>query len=864
LGIKVVSIAAQFYLISLVKKCQFSLTINASCISFALIYIFNQMTLTIYKRKISSYWLFAILMLINFNAFSNQPSSEIYVDVQKLSSLKKVLYIAAHPDDENTRALAWFSLSEHAETAYLSLTRGDGGQNLIGEELSEDLGVLRTQELLAARSFDRAQQYFSKAVDFGYSKSAEETFDKWGKEAILADVVLMIRKFQPDVIITRFPPDERGGHGHHSASAILAIEAFDKAADSTFLPEQVEKYGVWKTTSIYWNASNWWNKDLDKLAANNPKYIIKDIGGYNELLGMSYNEIGTLARSQHKCQGFGAIVERGSRTEFFEHLGGELLKSDFFEQSTKTWTTIINADFEKQLNQLLADFDFLQPENNVDALLTLKKQLELLPNSDFKTNKLKLCNQIIFDCLGLYADIVSPDYAIAAEAFAEVTVQIINRSDVEVALTKVNQEPTQYKLAKNAMTTHKMVIWNKQPIAHPYWLNQPFTNVFTVENEADVLKAANDAPFEFPIELLIKGSVVQVSLPVEYVWQDPSYGERRRATVSTPKFTVNFNPKLMMLTPGQTKSIELKVHSFVEDLEDTIQIQVPEFWEISQTKIPIQLAKKHDELFITIQITAKANSKKGQLVLKNNKDQLLKSFTEITYDHIPTQVLFKSAIMESIKIDAKINPGKIAYIKGVEDGIPQAIEQLGFPLQTFEVKDLSSIDLKQFQTVILGIRIYNVLPELKNFDSQLFDYVEQGGNLVMQYITASRSELDNKFGGPIPFEISRNRVTEEDAAVTFLHPEHSLMNFPNKITAKDFDFWVQERGLYFANNWAENYQPLFAWNDEGEEPQNGALIVAKHGKGQFIYTGISFFRLLPNGVEGAYRLFANLLSYERK
>jgi LmbE family N-acetylglucosaminyl deacetylase len=805
-----------------------------------------------------------IFLSASFTAFSNQPSSEIYVDLQKLNSLKKVLYIAAHPDDENTRALAWFSLSEHAETAYLSLTRGDGGQNLIGDELSEDLGVLRTQELLAARSYDRAQQYFSKAVDFGYSKSAEETFDKWGKEVILADVVLMIRKFQPDVIITRFPPDERGGHGHHSASAILAVEAFHKAADTTYLPEQVAKYGIWQTTSIYWNASNWWNKDLDKLAANNPKYLIKDIGGYNELLGMSYNEIGTIARSQHKCQGFGAIVERGSRTEFFEHLDGEMLQSDFFEQSTKSWTSLVNAEFEKKLSQMLQDFNFLNPEKNVDALLEIKSNLEKMQDSDFKNEKLKLCNQIIFDCLGLYADIVSAGFAVAQGENATLNLQIINRSDVAINLVKVNGKVTNQSLLKNVLTTEKIAFQNNQPISHPYWLNHPFTNVFTVENESDYLKAANDITFELPVELLINGAIVQVFLPVEYVWQDPAYGERRRALISTPKFSVNFNPKLIILPPGQTKTIELKVHSFVDSLTDEIWIDAPDSWEVKPSKIPVQLQKMHDEFFATVEIKATEKSQRGSLVLKNSKGEMLKSFTEITYDHIPTQVIFKPATMECIKIDAKIKPGKVAYIKGVDDGIPLAMEQLGFEVHTFEVKDLSSINLNQYQTVVLGIRIYNVFPELRNFENQLFDYVAQGGNVVMQYITASRSELDNKFGGPLPFEISRNRVTEEDAAVTFLEPDHSLLHFPNKITAQDFDFWVQERGLYFANNWDSNYLPLLAWADREEEPKNGALIVAKHGKGQFIYTGISFFRLLPNGVEGAYRLFANLLSYASK
>ena len=340
------------------------------------------------QTEMKSNPLLLLFFLFSFSSYSNEGSSSIYVKLQKLHSLKRVLYVAAHPDDENTRALAYFSLGEKAETAYFSLTRGDGGQNLIGDELSEDLGILRTQELLAARSHDGAKQYFSRALDFGYSKSAEESFNLWGKEELLHDLVLTIRQFQPDVIITRFPPDERGGHGHHTASALLAIEAFNMAADENFLPQQVRKYGVWKTNSIYWNTSYWWDKDIQNMAEDDPNYILMDIGGYNAELGMSYNEIGTIARSQHKCQGFGAIVERGSRIEYFKHLDGKKMKS-FFDHNEKSWSDIISSEFEKNLDNLITDFNFKDPSENVPALLKILKNLETLPDSFFKNEKIK-------------------------------------------------------------------------------------------------------------------------------------------------------------------------------------------------------------------------------------------------------------------------------------------------------------------------------------------------------------------------------------------------------------------------------------------------------------------------------------------
>lgn len=808
-------------------------------------------------------FLTCLLAALTFNAYSNQPSSRIYSDLQKLASLNKVLYIAAHPDDENTRALAWFSLSEHAETAYLSLTRGDGGQNLIGGELSEDLGVLRTQELLAARNYDGAEQYFSKAVDFGYSKSAEETFEKWGKAEILADVVLMIRMFQPDVIITRFPPDERGGHGHHTASAILAIEAFEKAADPNFLPGQVDEYGTWETTSIYWNASSWWNPELAEFAANNEDYLVKDIGGYNKLLGMSYNEIGTIARSQHKCQGFGAIVERGSRIEYFEHLAGVKLKEDFFEKSARSWSSLIDYDFEKGLENLLNTFNFQRPEENVDQLLILQNQLKQLPNSTFKQDKLSQINQLILDCLGMYAEVNSSDFALVQGQTVELTATVLNRSPREVILKSLNGQSKELVLEQDQPLEESFSFKNNEPITNPYWLNHPFENVFTIDDESNLLKAENDDAFISSITFSIGENSLELELPVEYKWRDPAFGERRRDAISTPRYTVNFDPSSVILQPGQTKVIELEIYSFTDSLNDEILLDAPDFWELDQTQIKVNIPEKHGSRFARIELTATEASERGYLTLKDSKGDVLKSYTTISYDHIPTQVIFKDSQLETVKIDAAIKPGKIAYIKGVEDAVPRAIEQLGFDLDLFEVSDLSTLDLSEYQTVVLGIRIYNVHGELRNFEDKLFDYVAAGGNLVMQYNTASRRNPGVKYGGPIPFELSRNRVTEEDAAVTFLEPEHRIMNYPNAITQQDFEDWVQERGLYFADNWDEAYTPLFSWHDTGEEPQLGAIIVAEHGDGQFIYTGISFFRALPNGVEGAYRLFANLLSYEQ-
>lgn len=811
------------------------------------------------------------LILIIFTLSSvftsaNEGNGEIFVNLQKLHSLKRVLYVAAHPDDENTRALAWFSLGEKAETAYFSLTRGDGGQNLIGDELSEELGVLRTQELLAARSHDGAKQYFSRAVDFGYSKSAEESFELWGRETLLSDLVLIIRKFKPDVIVTRFPPDERAGHGHHTASALLAIEAFSKAADTKYNPEQVTAFGTWQATSIYWNTSYWWDENIKDLSEGDPDYLITDIGGYNTQLGMSYNEIGTLARSEHKCQGFGGIIERGSRIEYFKHFGGEKLSNSFFEKTNDTWTDLADAQLETDFQSALDNFDFVTVSNNVPTLLKILKRLKELPSSYTMDEKIQRCETIIQDCIGLHVEVVGEDFSFIQGSAVTFKANLINRSELAITLSKVELSTGETlgfeeKLLLNELLALDLTSNGKTEISNPYWLNEPFTTLFKVNDPSNFCAPESKPSITVNFTFLVEKETFSISIPATYKWRDPSYGERRRPLICTPSFTASFEQDQLLMKAGERKEIRVKVKSFKDSLDETIYLSEPNGWTITPNKIEVQLNGIHTEEWFVFTVEASLKAKSGAIFITQDGGDQTPNYSEIAYDHIPTQALFRTASMQCTAIDAKINKGRVAYIKGVDDAVPQAIEQLGFELDFFEVKDIPSIDFSNYQSVVLGIRIYNVHPELLNYSERLNQYVEIGGNLVMQYNTAYRS-LEGKQFGPYPFDLSRNRVTEEDAEVTFLEPKHQIMNSPNKITKTDFDSWVQERGLYFANNWDEKYTPLFSWADKGEDAQTGALIVTKYGKGQFVYSGISFFRELPNGVVGAYRLFANILSYQ--
>lgn len=809
-----------------------------------------------------------LLLLLSVSSFAQKTSSQLYSDLQKLASLKRVLYIAAHPDDENTRALAWLSNGENAQIAYFSLTRGDGGQNLIGNELGAELGILRSQELLAARKIDGAKQYFSRAVDFGFSKSAEESLNKWGKEQVLADAVKVIREFKPDVIITRFPPDERAGHGHHTASAMIALEAIDKAADKTYMPAHLKDLKPWKTTSVYWNASTWWNKDLATTAANNPDYLVFDIGAYNPILGKSYNEIGTEARSQHKCQGFGAIIERGELNEYFQYLKGEKLKENFFEKSTRTWSKLGNNEVEKDLNNLLKNFDFKTPQNNVWALLKIYKELKNINDNVIREEKNAQCEELIKNSLGLYIELLGNDYSYAIGEKMDLSLNILNRSNQKIQLKSVEVNGEEIPLKETELAYNKEVstpinIVASNEFYNPYWLKNAYKDLYQITDYSQIGKPESTPSITGKIKLSLADEDFIYDVAGIYKWREPSYGEKRREIVVTPNMAVTLDKQSLIAQTGESKHIKINVKAFKDSISDKVIINAPKGWKLSQSKFNLELTKKHEEQFFELVLTPLNEAVSGELSLTDENGKAIQIIHEIAYNHIPTQVFFSDAKINLVKLNAKIVKGKIGYIKGVEEKVPQAIEQLGFDVTVMEVEDLASTDLSQFNTIVAGIRVYNVKPELINYKPQLMEFVKQGGNYIVQYNTASRSGDNNKEFGPYPFELSRERVTEEDAKPTFTNPNHDLLNKPNKITQKDFENWVQERGLYFAKSWDKNYETIISWHDTNEEPLEGSLIVTNYGKGHFIYTGISFFRELPAGVEGAYRLFANLLSYGR-
>ncbi|MCO6499258.1 MAG: PIG-L family deacetylase [Vicingus serpentipes] len=807
-----------------------------------------------------------------FCSFSQQQlnSAEIKLALKKLNKLSSVLYIAAHPDDENTRLIAYMANEEMARTAYLSLTRGDGGQNLIGTEKGALMGVLRTQELLEARKIDGGEQFFTRAVDFGYSKTPEETFQKWDKDKVLADVVWTIRKFRPDVIITRFPPTSRAGHGHHTASAILAEEAFDLAGDPKFFPEQLKHVAIWQPKRLFLNVSTWWDKELPEKAKNAPdQYLTIDIGTYNTLLGKSYAEIAAESRTMHKSQGFGTGKERGSKLEYLQLIKGEPFQTSVFDGIDVIWNKIQGGtEIEKLIIEANTNFNAEQPENIVPELLKTYQLINQLPNTvKWKESKLKNIQNIIESCLGLFIEVTTEDYSIAKGNNIQLKSTILNRSNLKLELSSIkiagNDTIVQVILGNNQPQEYEHnVTTTAFPLSHPYWLNNDYEGLFKVDDQNQIGVPENTAAI--PVEYVFKlnGVVFPVHRSVTYKWTDRVKGEIYRPFVVLPKITANIAESVYIFSSDKSKEVRVTLKAHQSNIKGNVALQLPEGWKSEPSSIPYELKEKNEEKIIVFNITSSSKESVGEVsVLLSNVKERVKSLTTIEYDHIPTQTLLPDAKAKLVRLNVAIKGEKIGYIQGAGDEVPVTLEQLGYNVTMLDEASIKNNDLAQFDAIVCGIRAYNTNKYMTTIYNKLMEYVKNGGNYVVQYNT--NRGLEEEKIGPYPFKLSRDRVTVEEAKTTYLASEHAILNTPNKITDKDFDNWIQERGLYFPNEWDNNYTPILGWNDPNEEMTKGSLLVASYGKGSFIYTGISFFRELPAGVPGAFKLFANIVSYRK-
>ncbi|MES2732744.1 MAG: PIG-L family deacetylase [Bacteroidota bacterium] len=826
--------------------------------------------------KNTTFRLLAPLLFLNAFCLSLQaqplkslPSGEIQLALKKLNVLGAALYIAAHPDDENTALLAYLAKDKLVRTGYLSITRGDGGQNLIGPEQAELMGLIRTQELLQARRIDGAEQFFSRANDFGYSKSTEEALQVWGKEKVLSDVVWVIRKFQPDVIISRFPPNANAGHGHHSASSVLAEEAFKAAADPKRFPEQLKFVKIWQAKRLVWNS---YNPNFTGGAPDSTrKYVPIEIGGYSPLLGKSFTEIAGESRSMHKSQGFGSAKSRGVRIDYLQHTLGEPAQKELFDGVNLGWSRIKGGeDVEKLFEQAYRDFRPDNPALTVPVLLKAYQQLQagVLADNAWAARKREEVANLLVACAGLWYEANATGYASAPGAAVKVNVNVVERSDLGLKLEKISflgakkDTVTNLTLENNKGINLPFTVDLPTNIAYtqPYWLANPHEKGMYTVNDLQQIGWPEKAP-DFAAELTfsLAGQSLTFRTPVTFKRTDPVDGEVYRPFEIRPEVSANIADKVYVFADQQPKPVVVSLKSALADASGEASLELPKGWLAEPKSISFALKNQFDEQTIRFKVTAPAGASEATLkVLVKTKNGIFSQGVKtIDYKHIPAQTLFAPAEAKLVKLDIKTKGTHIGYIAGAGDDVPAALKQIGYRVTLLTEAEMSR-DLSGYDAIVVGVRAYNTEGRLKYFRQELMDYVNAGGNLVVQY-QVDRGLVTEDIG-PYPFKISRERVTVEEAPITFLKPESPLLNVPNKITQKDFDGWIQERGTYFSDKWDEKYEPILSSNDPGEKTLNGGLLLARYGKGTFIYTGYAFFRQLPAGVPGAYRLFANLIS----
>jgi LmbE family N-acetylglucosaminyl deacetylase len=814
----------------------------------------------------------ALLLIMQAEAqTATTTPGEILLGLQKLNTVGSVLYIAAHPDDENTRLLAWLANERKLRTGYLSLTRGDGGQNLIGKEQGEMLGLLRTQELLAARRTDGAEQFFTRANDFGFSKNPDETFTIWNRDSVLADVVWTIRKFRPDVIICRFPTTGEGGHGHHTASAILAQEAFDAAADPRRFPHQLAWVSTWQPRRLFWNTFNFGTTNTTA-----PNQLKIDVGGFNPLLGKSYGEIAAESRSFHKSQGFGTARSRGEAIEYFKQLKGDSVKGDLFEGINQAWSRIPAVAKLGPLTAAVAkSFNPQSPEASVPQLIAIHKALSTLSSSDatveyWKAQKLKETEALIVAASGLWLEAAATDYTAIPGKPVTFNTQILSRRMSNVTLNGISwlsgsDTTTAIKLGKNVLYTfaHTETLNPGIQYSNPYWLAEEHTpGMYIVKAPLMIGKPENDYGPRVTYDLTINGQRLKINRPVVYKSVDPVKGEIYRPLEVLPPVTIGLSDKVMIFRDTAMKQLFVTVKANTAGVSGSLVIPNAEGWKLRIINPSFTLANKGDEARIQVMITKMPGGagQKLPVMVSVNGASYGKSIRRLEYDHVPYQFMLSDAQVSLVTIDLKKRGKNIGYIAGAGDDVPASLSQVGYNVTMLTDDILASGNLSQYDAIVTGVRAYNVNDKLPRYHDRLMDYVKGGGNLIVQYNTNTRLGPMTAKPGPYPFTIANQRVTDEHAAVTFVNPNHPALNYPNKITQQDFEGWIQERGIYFATDIDKRYETVLSMNDKGENPNEGSVIIGKYGEGNFVYTGLVFFRQLPAGNTGAYRLFVNLLS----
>ncbi|MNU30870.1 Mycothiol S-conjugate amidase [compost metagenome] len=787
--------------------------------------------------------------------FRPQPSSAIFQELQQLQRLGTVMYIAAHPDDENTRLIAYLVHHDHINTIYLSLTRGDGGQNILGNEQGAALGLIRTNEMMRARQLDGAGQLFTQFVDFGFSKSPDETFSFWNREEVVNSVKQAIQQYRPDVLICRFPTTGEGGHGQHTASAIAAKLAFEELQAST-------DPNVWKPRRLLFNAFKFGTSNTIREGQ-----FLLPINQYDPLLGESYGELAGRSRSEHKSQGAGTPQTYGIANENFEVLGGAPMSKSLYDGVDTSWNRVGAPQIGKQIAAVINRFDFAHPEKSVDALLKIRKQVAAVngKNAFWSKTKLEELDRIILHCAGIQAEALAAKPTVSSGDSLPVTVNVTSRMNgVQLAAVYYRDQhnciPAATAIGNDSVRTllFSFPVTAQVPLTEPFWMQQEPKEHKYIYPAPYKNEALNIPHFVLSLQINIGAEVFTLPVPISYKQLNPTRGDVIEPVRVMP--VADLEPLQPMLVAEPQKDLQTSVRITLRQPIDQATLLVYQGKDVVARKALSALAKDSRSVVdITIPAAALKQGPVLKYVLQAGNQQYDKTLHLIQYDHIPALQYFEpaqSVLMQKIWVAPKVQ--KIGYIAGAGDKVAEALSLSGFDVSMLSDADLSHpAGLAKYDVIVCGVRVANVRKDLARYMPGLWQYVAQGGRVVMQYNTSMGLELPEF--SPLPLSLSRDRITDEQAAVNFINPADPLLQYPNVITSKDFDNWVQERGIYYPSKWDKAYVPVLSMQDPGEQPLNSAILYAPYGKGWFVYTGLAFFRQLPAGNVGAMRLFVNLL-----
>ena len=809
----------------------------------------------------------AILSISLTTRAQPSPPPEILRQLHSFREMGSVLYIAAHPDDENTELIAYFARGRNYRTAYLSLTRGDGGQNVLGPEIGNEIGVIRTQELLAARRIDGGRQFFSRAVDFGFSKDYRETLRIWDRQQVLSDMVRVIRQFRPDVLITRFSPIPGGTHGHHTASTVLALEAFKLAGDPKAFPEQQLK--PWQPKRIIWNESIYQKDDI-----GGTQQVRIGVGGNDPVSGELFTDIAGRSRSMHKTQGFGNFTisgRTGPRFETFQLLDGAPMTNDILDGVVTNWGRVSGgAEIGKLADEIIARFDSQNPAASVPELMKLRQELAALPVDDSVVGEKRAqLDRILQACLGLDVQTTISQAEVVPGEMMKFHHSVVIHSSIPVRWVAVRYPGIKRQIDQEIelLTNQSRSLDSTQtlpvdtPLSQPYWLREEGTaGLFRVDDPSLIGRPEN--PPVFPIEQVfeIGGQTLVIPDEAVQVITNSVNSEVRRHLEVIPPVSLDFVSDIALLAPGTSRSVEVEMVASRANLAGILQLEAPQGWDVSPAKQSFHLATVGERVRLKFSITAPPQSATAKIIADAEIAgvRYRNQHVEINYPHIPPQLLQPLASLKAVSLELANRGHTVGYLPGAGDSVAENLKQMGYSVKVLDDTDLTPEQLHGLDAIVIGVRAFNVRNNVASQLPVLFSYVENGGTIVAQY---NRPDgLKTTKLAPFELHLSGDRVTDENATAIFLAPDHPVLNTPNKITSADFDGWVQERGIYFPNQWDDHFTPILAFNDPGESPLKGGLLIAQYGKGYFVYTGLVFFRELPAGVPGAFRLFANLIS----